>query len=265
VPAVSRGARLERDQVVTPPKVALASPHPLVVFLHGLGDTGGNFERSLDVPGLAQRRGFSFVVPDGAADHDGRRFWNAGAACCDFEHLGPNHVEQIASIPTAVQEAGAARFDAFVIVGFSNGAFMANRLACDVPRVTGIVAIAGSIPGSTDRPCKPAHPVRVIVIHGDSDEVVPYAGGGVLSDPARVVASAPQAAKAWAELDGCSGPLRATVRRDLVEAIDGKETRIEAYQGCKAPVELWTVEGAGHLAVVSPSLVAAAVERILAK
>lgn len=258
MPAASPGTKLERDRVVTPPK--LGSPHPLVVFLHGLGDTGESFERALDVPALAQRRGFSFVVPDGPPDNDGRRFWNAGSACCDSHGLAPDHVGQIGSIPTLLEQSGAARFDAFVIVGFSNGAFMAHRLACDVPRVTGIVALAGSIPVPKDPPCKPTHPVRVIVIHGDRDDIVPYGG-----DPTRSVASAPDAAKAWADLDGCTGPLGPPTRRDLVEAIEGKETRIEAFHGCKAPVELWTVEGADHVALVSPSLVAAAVERILAK
>jgi polyhydroxybutyrate depolymerase len=182
-----------------------------------------------------------------------------------FDGQRSDHVGLIGSIPTALEQAGAARFDAFVVVGFSNGAFMAHRLACDVPRVTGIVALAGSIPGPNDRPCKPAHAVRVIIIHGDRDSVVPYAGGAVLGDVTRIAPSAADAAKAWAEHNRCSGSLGKPIRRDLVRGIEGKETRIEAYEGCKAPVELWTVEGADHLAAASASLVAAAVERVLAK
>ena len=68
-----------------------------------------------------------------------------------------------------------------------------------------------------------------------------------------------------ARIHRCSGGLGKPTRRDLVKDIEGKETRIEAYEGCKAPVELWTVEGADHLAVVSPPLVAAAVQKVLAK
>ncbi len=267
-PSVSAPAiavKLDRDTVVTPPGVALQSPHPLVVFLHGLGGSGADFERDLDVPALARLRGFSFVVPDGSVDHDGRHFWNAGSACCDFDGQRPDHVGAIGSIPTALEQGGAARFDSFVIVGFSNGGFMAHRVACDVPRVTGIVAIAGSIPGPKDPPCRPAHPVRVVIIHGDRDEIVPYHGEPALGDAARAVPSAAEAANAWAVLNGCSGPLGKPTHRDLVKDIEGKETRIERYEGCKAPVELWTVEGALHVTVVSPPLVAAAVERVLAK
>jgi polyhydroxybutyrate depolymerase len=236
-----------------------------VVFLHGLGGSGADFERDLDVPALAQRHGFSFAAPDGPVDHHGRRFWNAGSACCDFDEQRPDHIGLIGSIPNALEQAGAARFDSVVIVGFSNGGFMAHRLACDVPRVTGIVAIAGSIPGSKDPPCKPAHPVRVVIIHGDRDDIVRYEGEPANADGARAVASAAEAAKAWAELNGCTGPLGKPIHRDLVKDIEGKETRIEAYEGCKAPVELWSVEGADHVAVVSPTLAAAAVDRVLAK
>jgi polyhydroxybutyrate depolymerase len=261
---IGTSAPLERAVVATPPEIAPADARPLVLFLHGLGDSGAGFERALGVPALARDHKFSFAVPDGTLDRRGRRFWNAGAACCDFDGLAPDHLGQIGSLPDALEKGGGARFDSVIVVGFSNGAFMAHRLACDVPRVTGIVAIAGAVPGPTDAPCRPTHPVRTVIIHGDADAVVPYRGGPVLRDTSRVVSSAADAAATWALHNGC-GALGAPRRHDLVQKLDGDETRIEAYEGCREPVELWTVEGADHLGVISRDLVGAAVSRALKK
>ena len=262
--AIGHSPGVERAQIATPPGVGATDARPLVLFLHGLGDSGAGFERALGVPPLAKDLGFSFVVPDGAVDGKGRRFWNAGSTCCDFDGLGPDHVKMLGGLPGSVERGGGGRFDPVVVVGFSNGAFMAHRLVCDVPRVGAIVAIAGAVPGPTDPPCKPTRPVRVVVIHGDADAVVPYAGGPLLGDTSRVVPSAAETAGGWAQRNGC-GALGAAKRTDLVKKLEGSETRIEVYEGCREPVELWTVEGADHLGVLSRDLVRAAVSRALGR
>lgn len=261
--AIGVAPHLENDVMVTPPGIAPSAKRPLVVFLHGLGATGAGLVRSLDVATLATQLGFSFVAPDGPKDHFGRRFWNAGRDCCDFDGANPPHVSLIGNLPTALEASGAATFGDVVIVGFSNGAFMAHRLACDVPRVTAIVAFAGAEPEDEDPPCQPAHPVRVVMVHGDSDHVVPYAGGPVLGDTTRVVPSAEKGAADWAARNGCAGAPKHR-REDLSPALAADETRIDAYTGCKAPVELWTVAGADHLDVLSPELLAKALGAVLA-
>ncbi len=262
-PAIGARAKLEHDTLVTPPGVPVDGARPLVIFLHGLGATGDGLVRSLDVAPLAQRLGFSFVAPDGELDRHGRRFWNAGRACCDFDARRPDHLGLIGALASELERGGAGRFDPVAIVGFSNGAFMAHRLACDVERVAAIVAIAGAVPGEGDPPCTPKHPVRVVVIHGDADDVVPYAGGPVLGDTTRPVPSAEETASLWAARNHCRGSRPAPTHRDLVKRIEGAETRVEPFGGCAAAVELWTVEGADHLGVLSSGLVAAAVERAL--
>jgi polyhydroxybutyrate depolymerase len=256
---------LENDTLVTPPGVTPGAKRPLVVFLHGLGATGAGLVRSLDVGPLATPLGFSFVAPDGPKDHLGRRFWNAGHDCCDFDGANPNHVSLIGNLPATLEASGAATFGDVVVVGFSNGAFMAHRLACDVPRVTAIVAFAGAEPGEVDPPCQPAHPVRVVMVHGDADHVVPYAGGPVLGDTTRVVPSAEKGASDWAARNGCAARAPEHRREDLAQALAGDETRIDTYAGCKAPVELWTVAGADHLDVLSPELLAKALGAVLAR
>jgi poly(3-hydroxybutyrate) depolymerase len=152
-----------------------------------------------------------------------------------------------------------------VVVGFSNGSFMAQRLACDAPEVKAIVSLAGGDPMLADA-CTRTDPVAIVHVHGSADRVVPLGGGHVLSDPSRpAISAAEDVLRRWGTRNGCdlAAGFVDRGRRDLSTAIAGDETRIRALQGCRAPVELWVVEGGAHLDVASPSVARAAVESVL--
>ncbi|MGH7897099.1 MAG: alpha/beta hydrolase family esterase, partial [Candidatus Binatia bacterium] len=74
-------------------------------------------------------------------------------------------------------------------MGFSNGAYFSNLLAC--ARADAIAAIAPSGGGMR---CEPAKPVPVILTHGQADDLVPFN-------------EATKAEAAWASRNGC-GPDR---------------------------------------------------------
>ena len=256
--------KFEHDSLARPPGLPSTGKHPVVLFLHGLGATGAGVVRSFEVPALSQKLGFAFVSPDGPKDKEGRRFWNVGHACCDFDGANPPHVRMLGTLLDSFEKSGAEAFSDVVVVGFSNGAFMAHRLACDLPRVTAIVAFAGAEPRDDDPPCHPTHPVRVIMIHGEADHVVPYAGGSLLGDSAHVVPSASKGAADWALRNGCSTAKPKDEQLDLTEKLPGTETHIETFAGCKAGVELWSIANADHLDVLDPGLLEVALTRVLA-
>ena len=58
---------------------------PLLLYLHGLGGSGSEALASPVIRGLAQRHRMVLVAPDGNLDREGRRFWNAGGACCNLD------------------------------------------------------------------------------------------------------------------------------------------------------------------------------------
>lgn len=260
-PAIATGI------VTTPPGVAFDPTRPLVVFLHGLGGSGEGFASSLSSTALSQKFGFSFVAPDGDFDSEGRRFWAASKACCDFDGRTPDHVALIDELVRSANVTGGrscAQFSDVIVVGLSNGGFMGHRLGCERTRVTAIVSIAGSGPGELDPPCEPGRDVSVIQIHGDADAVVPYEGGAVLGVETRPkVPSARATVDAWAKRNGCKGKLALLERADLASDLPGEETRIEAFSGCRAKVELWTIEGGSHLAGARPRFVERALGRLL--
>jgi polyhydroxybutyrate depolymerase len=113
--------------------------------------------------------------------------------------------------------------------GLSNGATMANRLACD--RANTFAAIA-PVAGGHVAPdqCEPSRPVSVLVIHGTDDPVIPYSGNQANTPPVH----------AWVQRNGCDE--EPTASRPYPDVLQ------ETWENCAGGVEvrLLSLEGAGH-------------------
>jgi polyhydroxybutyrate depolymerase len=229
---------------------------PLLVFLHGLGGSGAEALANPALRALAERGGMVLVAPDGTLDRQGRRFWNAGPACCNFDGKAVNDVARLEALINDWLERPDIDPARIYIVGFSNGGFMAHRLACFMDdRLAAVVSISGA-GRAREEACAPVSPIAVVEIHGDADPIVGYEGGRVFNDHALDPhPSAPDTFHDWAARLGCSGPPQVTTA-DLDPRLTGAETRIESHTNCPGgAVELWTVHGAGHQ-VMTPALLA---------
>jgi polyhydroxybutyrate depolymerase len=230
-------------------------PRGLLLALHGYGDDGRRFATDLDLPALAARARFVLVAPDGTPDRHGRRFWNATDACCDFDGLAVDDVAYLTGLVREVAATWRVPRDRIYVLGLSNGAFMAHRLACEAADdFAAIVAVAGA-PFADEARCRPRSPVSVLQVHGDADAIIAYAGGrDVLGRGGAAYPGAREAARRWARLDGCGGPLApAGPALDLDAAVPGAETRVEAAPGCPPGVDvrLFTMHGAPHVPAFS--------------
>ena len=235
---------------------------PLLLYLHGLGGSGTEALASPELRALAQRHRMVLVAPDGNLDREGRRFWNAGGACCNFDGKAVNDVARLEALIyhwTQRPEIDPARV---YIVGFSNGGFMAHRLACYMDdRLAAIVSIGGA-GRAPEEACAPVSTIAVLEIHGDADPIVRYGGGHVLDNRAADPhPSAPETFHDWAERLACPTEARAkekgkTITVDLDPRLPGAETTIESYTDCPhGSVQLWTVRGGGHQ-VATPAMLA---------
>lgn len=237
-------------RVYVPASYDGTSPLPLVVLLHGYGIDGFTQDLYWGLSRRVDADRFFLVVPDGTVDADGRRFWNATPACCDFGHIGPDDVAYLRGLVAEMKSRFAVDPARVYATGHSNGGFMSHRLACDAADdFAAIASLAGSTTlDPTD--CVPAQPVAVLEMHGDSDPDVPY--GGVAGEYPGAVETVDR----WAALDGCdssSGPVLTDAPIDFDSAISGAETTVRRWStGCARGTEstLWTIAGAGH----APSL-----------
>lgn len=162
-----------RWTTVVPPGPAASA---VMVVLHGVGGRGADM-RAAGFEPLAAGKGVVLAYPDalGGAWNDGRPGADQvvpGAPVDDIRFLR-------LMIDETVSRTGADP-RRVALVGFSNGAVMASRLACDLAdRVSALALIAGTAGQGFERSCQPARPLAVLMAAGVYDTTVPYAGGRI--------------------------------------------------------------------------------------
>lgn len=235
-----------------------AGPADLVVVLHGYnGDAAGVLD-FFGLRALADQRGFLIAAPQGTIDPQGRSFWNASRACCNFHGStvdDSGHLSRVIATLVAGERVDPARV---YVVGHSNGAFMAQTLACEhAAQVAAIASVAGAM--DTDAACEPAVPVSVLQVHGRADDTIRYDGGQINGRP---YTSADQTVARWVLADGCSGSGRAGTPLDADAKVAGVDLTPTTWTGCRAGTEvaLWTIADSSHLPTLTSAFTAALID-----
>lgn len=192
-------ARTYRSIVTAQPTGML----PLLIVLHGRGQSDSAVLNMTGFLGLAQLRQVVLALPEGQ-----QRSWNAGHGCCGF--AGVHQTADVPFVAAVVADAlhrwpiDPARV---YLVGYSNGGKLAYSAVCAHPTLFAAVATYGAMPLS---PCPPGTPaVSVMLAAGTADQVAPFHGkpGGHPPLP-----SAAQALTWLRAQDGC--PATAQNSRD---------------------------------------------------
>lgn len=219
---------------------------PLLILLHGLGNTGKSVIKFLDIPTIAADKRFVYAAPEGATSSLKAQYWNASKACCDFDGTNLDHVGMLRRAIEKAKRHPNVDASHVYVAGFSNGGFFAHRAACEIEGIAAVASIAGAGPAEGEI-CTPKGPVRILEIHGDADKSVRFDGGRVLDKPSVPVHPGARATMdGWATRNGCKGAPVAAGTIDFEAKIEGPETTVLRYPGCRAPVELWTVKGGSH-------------------
>jgi len=220
----------------TPPTLTDGKQYPLLVVLHGFGASGFVQGAYFGVNDLPMQDKALLLAPDGTEDSSGRQFWNADAACCDFEHRNPDDVAYIGKLIDDVTADWPVDKNQVFILGHSNGGYMAYRMACERADVIAAIASLAGNASSSPATCTPARAVNVAHLHGTMDGTVAYSGAS---------ASVSQ----WATKNGCGSGSTPGPAFDLDNNVEGAETKTSATNGCPAngAVELWSMEGSGHI------------------
>jgi len=151
------------------------------------------------------------------------------------------------------------------LAGHSNGAFMSFRMACDhADLITAIAALNGAMVSDVSK-CTPSRPVSVLNIRGDADDLILFNGGQIAGNG---YPSTQTTVNAWVAIDGCSPtPDTTAAALDLVTEVDGPESTVTAYGGCRenTAVALWTIRGGSHVPAFTPNFVPAVLDFLLAQ
>ena len=231
----------DRPYLLQVPPAVTPEALPLVLELHGRGIDAEAFDRMTGFGRLADEAGFVLAMPSSVGEvwNDGRS--PAAAGIDDVGYLA-------AVIDDVVAKAPIDRRRVYV-VGMSNGAAMAGRLACQLSdRIAAIAQVAGTAALDVVAGCDAGRPLPVLQVHGTADRYARYDGGvprglvtrAVLRQPGGRSIGVEAWARLWLARNGTRGD-------PVVESI-APDTTIRRWAGPSpaSDVVFYRVEGGGH-------------------
>jgi polyhydroxybutyrate depolymerase len=221
---LTSGGRERQYRLFVPDSYDGETRLPLMFNLHGTGGTAAGQAQDSGVERLAQQEGFVVI---GLQGFDSR--WNVLMN-------DPNEVDDVqyaSDVLDDVIEKVCVNERKVYATGFSGGARMSSRLACNLnERITAIAPVSGV---RWTGPCN-GRAVPVVTFHGLADPQNTYAGMA----RGEWVESVEDALEGWAKHNGCGQA------RDETPAVN--DVSVYSYGNCKddADVVLHRIAGLGH-------------------
>jgi polyhydroxybutyrate depolymerase len=214
----------------------------LVIALHGAGKTGEFLEKNilrgnLDVVALQSRS--IIVYPDALNGN-----WNYGAG-------STANNDDIAFIDGLIQYFKTNYFInpfRIYVAGFSEGGFLAFRLACErADLITAIATVASAMPTVVAENCKPSRHISILMMNGKDDPLLPWDGHEITSVTGAKQGnrlSVPETYRAWLDINDIHAP---AYQQPVPNAqFDGTWIWTTTAQGGGAVVILYTIYKGGH-------------------
>jgi polyhydroxybutyrate depolymerase len=248
--SLEHGNRLRTFSYYVPTGHNLRTESPLVISLHGLGSSGKGQAVLTGAAAVAEQNGFIVAFPNcfpltgmhpNLPTLPGANLqWNIGIDMSLQYRAGVDDVGFISELIDYFAEKYNIDLTRVYVKGMSNGAMLAYRLAIELSER--IAAVAGVTAPMTINfaEARPERPVTVIIMMGDQDPIVPYAGG-------RIFLHTEATAAFWAAANGVT-TVPQSVYLPLTAAGDPTLIRRTSYTGGLggAEVTLYTIIGGGH-------------------
>jgi polyhydroxybutyrate depolymerase len=250
-------------RMYVPSSYRAGSAVPLVVALHGYSSSAVKIEAYFRLATQSDRRGFLYATPDGRTDHSGNQYWNATDACCDFDDSGVDDSAYLSQLIAAVRRAYSV--NRVFLIGHSNGAFMAIRMACEhADQITAIVGLNGAMWNDATR-CRPSRPVSFLDIRSTADDTIRYGGGYNGPGYRARYPSAATTDEDWRGFDRCQEP-DAGRSLDIVTNLAGAETDVTPWSCAEgSTVVSWRINGGTHSPALSAAFAAGVVDFMYAQ
>lgn len=200
------------------------------------------------IPVLVELAGCCFKITDEAQRADFRQVaspailvypwnvdahWNAGACCGSAQARDIDDVGFVAAVLSAVrsENSDASRSTAF-LAGYSNGAKMATKIACDRPDLFTAVAVYGATRVSD---CSRPPPASILIMAGTADPEDSISGKPVTQD-GFTEPTVDQLAADYRSADGCTAVSTAAAAGSVTETVwptcaDGRRVGIALWAG----------------------------------
>ncbi|MBN2667795.1 MAG: T9SS type A sorting domain-containing protein [Bacteroidales bacterium] len=215
---------------------------PIILCLHGLGDTKENFF-NIGMNYIADTANFILLFPEALDDTimgtSTGTAWNSGASYSIY-NLNPD-IDDVGFLTYIIEQTKALyNIDEsrIYVMGFSMGGFMTNRLACEMPGYFAAgVSISGTIGNSLN--CNPEYPIPMCHMHGTNDQTVEYTNNLYGNDAEELV-------EYWRNYNQCDATPIITNLPDI--AADGRTVTHYLYPNgfSNCSVEFYKINNGEH-------------------
>jgi poly(hydroxyalkanoate) depolymerase family esterase len=236
-----------------------ATPLPLVVALHGCGQTADQFKQLTRFDQLAEARKFVVVYPEQSRDANFLGCWNWFVDA--HMHRGAGEPSIIAGITAWTQRRYAIDPQRIYLAGLSAGGAMASVMGATYPNLYAAIGVASGCEYAAGAPCAGyrsadpeqagllaqramgpyARPLPAVVFQGDQDTTVPPVNAEQLVRQLQVTAD-------WADDGAANGSVPRSATKTFLARGSGRTATVASYADGRGRelVQRWLVRGMGH-------------------
>ena len=206
-----------------------SSGAPLVVMLHGYGNTAESFRTAVHFEIEANARGYAVVYVTGAPDPHSPTSatgWNS-----ERNSDGNRDAEFLCALVRYLQREYSLDRERAYAVGFSNGGLMVHRLAMENDGTfSAFVSVAGWMPESVWETRRETNEISFFQITGEKDDAVPKNSDG--SARYHTAPAIEDVIRYWAESTGLQSTETVSV---------GKASALTRYTDSEKPQQVWSL------------------------
>jgi len=219
---------------------------PVMMVLHGGTGSAEGTINFTQMDKVADTAGFLAVFPQGYAT-SGKGFNWADGRSGKADSMGIDDVGFLSALIDTLKRRMSIDTSRIYVTGISNGAFMTNRLACELSqRIAAIAPVCATLDVDYFTHCAPARKVPILMIMGTKDPFVPYSGG-LMSSSGRNIISADTMISFWRKNNACTAAIDSFSFPNIVLDDSSNVTRyVYGHCGCNATVSLYKITGGGH-------------------
>ena len=218
---------------------------PLVVVLHGGSGSAQSAMGFTLMNSISNFEGFLVVYPQGVGPAQGGYAWADGRGT-SADNLGVDDVGFITTLLDSLSISYPIDSNRVYLTGFSNGGFMSQRIACEMPEPFAAIASLGSTM-SVDlfETCTPTKSIPMLFMNGTADPFIPY-NGGIAVNMGEIVSTV-DLVNFWQQQNGCSIELDSVNLPDL-DPTEQSTITVFGFTDCNctADVQLFRVNNGGH-------------------
>ena len=221
---------------------------PLVIMLHGGGGNKDVVQSFTQLNPVANAQDYIAVYPQGLEPLAIGGFSWADGRGTAADNAGIDDVGFIQSLINQLKSDYNIDGQRVYIAGFSNGGFMAQTLACEIPEEFAAAAALGSSLGvqqAADCNTDEATPMMYLV--GTADPEIPYNGGTMTNPNVEPIIGVEAAVQFWVDKNGCDDTPQTTNLPDTVTD-DNSTVELLTYDNCNcnSDVHFYKIINGGH-------------------